>query len=455
MGFCYALANLIYFFMRNNIANPDMRLLKYQIREIMDVAQKLGELDPSFKFVGENIGDPIVKSWTVPPFLKEEMIAEISKPGDAVFGYSHSRGWPATRKWVVEYAKRYSPSSTLNYEYVVFSNGLGAAIGLLYQMLPAGARILQPAPSYPTHTSLESFAAKADPVMYQLDPENDWQPDLADMEAKIKSNPKITGILLINPNNPTGTVYSAETLEKIIKLAEQYKLMIISDEVYFRMVYNGAKYVQITELAQGRIPLIVLRGISKDLPWPGSRCGWVEFHNVELDPDYKAYADGVRQRILLEVCSTTLPQVILPRVYDNPGFAAWLEHNNKELEANGNYITEVLNNTKGLRVNRPDGAFYMMPLFKDGVLNDKQTLPIANEAARKYIEEQVSKPGFALDKRFTYYLLAATGICVVPASGFYCPHPGFRLTTLERDPSKRKDTYGRLSKAVEDYLAST
>jgi len=440
--------------MRNSLTNPDIRFLKYQIREIMDVAQKLGELDSGFKFVGENIGDPIVKSWTVPPFLKEIMIEEINKPGDKVFGYSHSRGWPATRKWVVEYAKRYSPSSTLDYEYVVFTNGLGSAIGILYQMMPAGARILQPAPSYPTHTSLESFAAGADAITYKLDPDNDWQSDLVDMEEQIKKNANITGILLINPNNPTGTVYSAETLEKIIALAERYKLMIISDEVYFRMVYNGVKYVQITELAAGRVPLIVLRGISKDLPWPGSRCGWVEFHNTDLDEDYKSYADGVRQRILLEVCSTTLPQVILPLVYDHPDFEAWLAANNKELEANGNYITETLGAVAGLQVNRPDGAFYMMPLFKEGVLNDKQTLPIENEAARKYIEEQVSKPGFALDKRFTYYLLAATGICVVPASGFYSLHYGFRLTTLERDPAKRKDTYTRMAKAVTDYLAS-
>ncbi len=431
-----------------------MRLLKYQIREIMDVAQKLHELEPAFKFVGENIGDPIVKSWNVPPFMKEILIDEIKKPADAVFGYSHSRGWPSTRKWVVEYAKRYSPSSTLDYEYVLFANGLGAAIAIFYQMLPNGARILQPAPSYPTHTSLESFAAKADPVTYKLDPENDWQPDLLNMEDQIKKNPQVSGILLINPNNPTGTVYAAETLEKVIKLAEKYGLMIISDEVYFRMVYNGAKYTQITELAQGRVPLVVMRGISKDLPWPGSRCGWMEFHNVDLDPEFKRFVDGIRQRILLEVCSTTLPQVVLPLIYDHPQFGAWLAANNKELEVNGNYIAEVLNATKGLKVNRPDGAFYMMPLFEKGVLNEKQTLPLKNEAVRKYIEEQVSQPGFALDKRFTYYLLAATGICVVPATGFYSPDYGFRLTTLERDPAKRKDTYSRLSKAVEDYLAS-
>ncbi|HLG25804.1 MAG TPA: aminotransferase class I/II-fold pyridoxal phosphate-dependent enzyme, partial [Candidatus Gracilibacteria bacterium] len=285
--------------MRNKLANPDVKLMKYGIREIVDVAQKLGEIDPKFNFVSENIGDPIPKGWTVPPFLKKLIVDEVQKPGDKVFGYSHSRGLPATRKWVVEYAKRYSPSSTLDYEFVLFASGLGAAISAAYHMLPKGARVLQPTPSYPTHASMESFSAGAEPITYKLDPDKEWQPDLAHMEEQIKTHPEVTAILIINPNNPTGAVYSRETLESIVKLAEQYGLMIISDEVYFRMVYNGHKFEQITEIAQGRVPLMVMRGLSKDVPWPGGRCGWIEFHNVELDPDFRAYAEAVKKRILM------------------------------------------------------------------------------------------------------------------------------------------------------------
>lgn len=431
-----------------------MGLLRYGIREIVDVAQKIGEVDNEFKFVGENIGDPIPKGWMVPKFVKEIIVEEIQKPGDAVFGYSHSRGNPTTRKWVVEYAKRYSPSSTLDYEYVLFASGLGAGIAAMYNMLPEGARIIQPTPSYPTHGSMESFNAKAEPIVYNLDPNNNWQPDLGHLEAQIKANPTVTGILVINPNNPTGAVYSKETLEAIVSLAEKYSLMIISDEVYFRMVYNGYKYEQITELAQGRVPLIVMRGLSKDVPWPGGRCGWLEFHNVDLDPDFKEYAESVKKRILMEVCSVTLPQVVLPKIYDHPEFDGWNKAYNAELEKNGNYIAEVLGNTKGMKVNRTNGAFYMMPLFEEGVLNEKQVLPVKNDAARAYIEKEVSKPGFPLDKRFAYYLLANTGICVVPASGFFSPFHGFRLTTLDRDEVRRKDTYARLSNAVQEYIKS-
>jgi aspartate/methionine/tyrosine aminotransferase len=440
--------------MRNQLTNKNYSLLRYSIREIVDIAQKVGELDSEFKFVGENIGDPIAKGWPVPQFLKNILIEEINREGDKVFGYSHSRGNPQTRKWIAEYARRFSPSSKLDYEYVLITSGLGAAIAAMYDMLPAGARVLQPTPSYPTHASLESFAATAEPITYNLDPEKEWQPDIAQIEDQIKKNPEITAVLVINPNNPTGAVFSKEILEKIVSLAEKYKLMVISDEVYFRMVYNGHTFAQITEIAQGRVPLIVMRGLSKDVPWPGGRCGWMEFHNVDLDPDYREYADSVKKKVMMEVCSTTLPQVVLPKIYEHPEYEAWLASNNKELEANGNSIADILNATEGLFVNRTNGAFYMMPRFKDGALNGEQKLQIKNEAARKYIEEHVSGPGFPLDKRFAYYLLAATGICVVPASGFYSPYSGFRITTLDRDPARRKETYARVSAAVKEYLAS-
>jgi alanine-synthesizing transaminase len=440
--------------MRNSLANPDASYLKYQIREVVDVAQKLKEMDPNFKFVGENIGDPITKAWTVPPFLKDAIISEVNKPGDAVFGYAHSRGNPEVRKWVVSHVSKLAPSSKLNYEDVLFSSGLGAAISVLYQMMPQSARVIQPAPAYPAHTSMEAFASKADPIVYNLDPKNQWQPDLAHLESQIQEHPEIAAILVINPNNPTGAVLDEPTVRAIVNLAEKYNLMIISDEVYFRMVYNGHHHTHIIEIADGKVPLIVMRGLSKDLPWPGGRSGWLEFHNADLDPDFRTYAEVVKQRILMEVCSTSLPQFIIPKVYDHPDYQTWLENNNKELEKNGNYIADVLNNTKGMTANRTNGAFYMVPLFDDGVLNNSQSLPIEHEATRVFIESEVNKPNLSLDQRFTYYLLAATGICVVPASGFYSRHYGFRLTTLDRDDERRKDTYGRLSKAVEQYIAS-
>lgn len=440
---------------RNSLQQEDVGFLQYGIREVVDTSQKINELDPSWKMIPENIGDPIPKGWPVPPFLKDLIKQAVDDESNGVFGYSHSRGLPATRKWVAQYAKRFAPSSDLDYESVLFTSGLGAAIAVMYGMIKRGTRILQPTPSYPTHVSLEAYCQGANSIQYNLDPDNEWQPDLAHMEAQIKSHPEIAGILLINPNNPTGAVYGAETIEKIVCLAERYGLMLISDEVYFRMVYNGHTHIHITEVAHNRVPLIVMKGLSKDVPWPGGRCGWFEFHNTHLCAEYKKYCDGLKKRVLMEVCSVTLPQTILPQIYDHPDYVSWIANYNEELEENGNAIADKLSESPYLKVNRTNGAFYMMPLFKDGALNGKQTLPIANEAVRKYIEKEVAAENFPLDKRFCYYVLAATGICIVPSSGFFSPFPGFRLTTLDRDPVRRKNTYETLVRAVNEYVEST
>lgn len=437
--------------MRRTITNNKASFLKYEIREVVDVVQKLKEIDPSFQVIGENIGDPIVKGWRVPPFLKEILVEEIRREGDAAFGYAHSRGNPQVRKWVVELSRKLCPTSTLDYEYVLFTNGLGAAIASLYQMMPAGARYLEPSPTYPSHASMESFNAGEEPLFYRLNPHNGWEPDLEHMESQIKAHPEVAGVVVISPNNPTGSVYSRETLESIVRLAEKYHLMILADEIYFRMVYNGHTFVHLTELAQGRVPLIVMRGVSKDVPWPGGRSGWVEFHNVDLDEDYRNYCEGVKKRVLLEVCAVHLPQAILPQFYDHPDFPEWNRTYNAELERNGNTIAGILGSVDGMMVNRPNGAFYVMPLFREGMLNEKQTLPVANAEARRFIEQEVARPGTAPDKRFAYYLLASTGICVVPATGFYGTHQGFRVTSLERNPQKLRDTYTRLAAAIREY----
>lgn len=439
--------------MRKNPAHPDVDLLRYGIRELVELSQKLQELIPDFHFIGENIGDPVAKGWKVPPFMKR-ILKNTIEQNDMAYAYTHSRGNIQTRKWVAEYSRRHCPASRLDFEDVLFFNGLGSAIAVLYQMMAPGARVLQPLPGYPAHISMERFFARAECIGYRTDPEQDWAPDLDDMERRLVGNPEVTAILLINPNNPTGAVYSRETLEAIVRLAERYHLMLISDEVYFRMVYNGKTHVHLIEIAQGRVPLIVMRGVSKDIPWPGGRCGWMEFHNTEIDADFRSFADSMRKRMLVEVCATTLPQIVLPLIYDDAEFPAWLDSNNRELEMTGNRIADLLGSTNGLSIRPIHGAFYMMPLFKDGVLNSRQTLPIPQPVAHDFIDQLVSAPDFPLDKRFAFYLLASTGICVVPASDFESPFPGFRITTLDRDPARREKTYSMLSRAVEQYLAS-
>ena len=439
--------------MRKKIFNPKTALLKYGIREAVELAQKIGEADPNFKFIGENIGDPVAKGWVVPDFIKD-ILADIIKNDNKAFGYAHSRGILKSRQWVAKTSKQFAPSSRLDPEHVLFTNGLGAAITLLYRTIKPGARVIQPHPGYPTHISNERFSSGGSPIGYRLDPDNGWSPDLEHLESQIKKHRDVTGILLINPNNPTGAVYTEPVLQHVLRLAERYHLMLISDEVYFRMVFNKTKYVHMTELAAGRVPLIVMRGLSKDLPWPGSRCGWFEFHNIELDREFELFFESLKKFLLLEVCATSLPQTAAPLIYDNPQYAQWLKTYTAELEQISNEIAGILGAVPGLKVHPIQGAFYMMALFEKGRLNKRQELPIANARVAEIIRNATAPAGFPLDKRFAYYLLASTGICVVPASDFSAPFPGFRVTTLDRDPARRKNTYQTLARAIGQYLAS-
>ncbi len=440
--------------MRQPIACPNQNLMRYGIREIVDVAQRLRELDPGLQVIGENIGDPVAKGWEAPGFIRDILTDLIRAQGAQVFAYTHSRGRVETRRWVAEYSRRFAPSSRLDYERVLFVNGLGAGISVLYRMLAPGARVLQPQPAYPTHISAERWHAGAEALAYRLDPRRQWQPDLDHLERQVRRHPCVAGILLINPNNPTGAVYSEATLEAVVRLAERHRLMLISDEVYFRMVFNPGSYTQLTELVGDRVPLLVLRGLSKDVPWPGSRCGWLEFHNVEADRDFAAYFEGIKKAVMLEVCATTLPQAAAPLIYDHPEYAPWLARYCAELEANSNAIRSILSRAPGVQVNPIQGAFYMTILFNEGVLNGRQALPVANAQAADFIRRLAADPALPLDKRFAYYLLAATGICVVPASDFDSPWPGFRVTTLERDPARRDETYRRLAESIARYLSA-
>ncbi|MDD5483435.1 MAG: pyridoxal phosphate-dependent aminotransferase [Kiritimatiellae bacterium] len=439
--------------MRKKIFNPKTAFLQYGIREVVELAQQLGEADPQFKFVGENIGDPVAKKWQVPVFVKK-ILADIVRNDNKIFGYAHSRGMLQSRQWVADCAKKLAPSSRLDAEHVLFTNGLGAAISLFYRTLRPGTRIIQPHPGYPCHISNEKFAAGQPSIGYRADPDNNWAPDLEHLESQIKKHPEIAGILLINPNNPTGAVYNQDTLERVVQLAGRHRLMLISDEVYFRLVFNKTKYVHLTELAARRVPLIVMRGMSKDIPWPGGRCGWLEFHNSGLDRDFDLFFESMKKPLLLEVCAAALPQAAAPLIYESPHYARWLRQYTAELEQISNDIAGMLGKIPGIKVRPIQGAFYLMALFEKGLLNRRQKLPVKNARAAAIIRRLTADPGCPPDKRFAYYTLASTGICVVPASDFSSPFPGFRVTTLDRVSARRRQIYQRLAQAIRDYLAS-
>ena len=434
--------------MRNELVNPGAGELTYEIRNIVNVAEKLQHYGVRINW--ENIGDPIAKGEKVPCWMKEVVVREVMN--DETYGYCHTRGVLETRKFLCQLTNSRG-GAQITPDDIIFFNGLGDAIAKVYGTLKPETRILTPSPTYTTHSTGEMAHANAASVCYRLQPEHNWYPDLDDIRNHVKYNPAIAGILIINPDNPTGMVYPERILREIVEIAREYGLFIIADEVYNNIVYNGEQTLPLSAVI-GDVPALAMRGISKEFPWPGSRCGWIEFYNTEKNARFRKYVNAILNTKMNEVCSTTLPQKALPAIFSHAEYQGYLQERIARYERMSNIAYECLSEVPGLLVNRTNGAFYMAVAFREGLLNHGQTLPIENPEVRELVEGLVTAPGVAPDKRFVYHLLANTGICVVPLSSFSTTLQGFRVTLLEKDETEFRRIFETLAKKIEEYLCS-
>lgn len=432
--------------MRTDLVSPSSAHLQYAIRDIV----KFGELvrQHGVEVTWENIGDPIAKGEKVAPWIREIM-HEVIETDDS-WGYCPTEGFLEAREALAAHVNARS-GVQISAADIIFFNGVADAVAKVYGFLSPHARVIGPSPAYSTHSSAESAHCALPHLTYDLDPDNRWLPDLVDLERKIDKNPSIAGILLINPNNPTGAVYPVELLERIVHLARKYGLFLVADEIYIHMVYPGAHTVHLSEVA-GDVPAIVMRGISKEVPWPGSRCGWIEVLNRSRDHNFSAYVDSIVAAKRLEVCSTSGPQLAVPRMFNDPRYQQHLASRAYMYWGRAQEAYAALKDVSGIKVYPARGAFYMTVLFEHGSLNHSNRLTIANPRLRDIVEQQ--SKGAAPDARFVYHLLASTGICVVPLTGFYTPRPGFRFTLLETDDSKRGWIFRTLAEALVEYLES-
>jgi len=432
--------------MRRDIVHEGAEQLTYEIREIVSVADDLGRLGVPITL--ENIGDPIAKGESLPTWIKD-IIKKLASD-DRTYGYVASQGVAETREFLAEIVNRRG-GYQITKDDIVFFNGLGDGVAKIFGFLKREARVIGPSPAYSTHSSAEAAHSGYEHLTYELDPHNSWMPDLEDLENKIKYNDSIAGILIINPDNPTGAVYPRALLEKIVDIAGRYKVFMICDEIYSSIVYSSAETAHLSEVIKD-VPGIALRGISKEFPWPGSRCGWIEVFNQDK-LNFKRYVRSLINAKMLEVCSTSLPQYAIPLVMGDPRYEDHLRIRRDMFEGRAVQAMEIFDNVNGILVNKPQGAFYMSVLFEDDVLDHSQTLPIKDRTVREYIENKVK--GVEVDKRFVYYLLGSTGICVVPLTGFCCDKKGFRLTLLEMDDNKRIWTYRTIAENINTYLNSS
>ncbi len=315
------------------------------------------------------------------------------------------------------------------------------------------SRVIGPSPAYSTHSSAEAGHANHHPITYKLDPDNSWYPDMDDLYNKVKYNPSIVGILIINPDNPTGMVYPKEILEKMVAIAREFDLFLICDEIYMNIVYNGAKTCTLAEVI-GDVPAISLKGISKEFPWPGARCGWAEYYNRTNDPEFTRLCETIDNAKMIEVSSTKLPQLSIPRIMKDPRYPEFIKETRDKIGRRSAYLNEVFSDVPYVKFNQTNGAFYNTMIFEPGVLNDKQTLKITDPKVEALLESWMKANHMTLDKRFVYYLLAAKNVCIVPISSFSSDLLGFRLTLLEEDESIIEKTFKLIKEGVMEYCQS-
>ena len=433
--------------MRNNIVYKGADELTYEIREIVEVARKVQKFGVSIMW--ENIGDPIAKGQEVDQWIKD-IISEAIVNDNEVFGYSPTRGVLKTREYLAKERNK-EGGVKISPDDILFYNGLGDAIAHIYTYLNSYSRVIGPDPAYPTHSSAEAAHNGSAHITYKLDPKRNWYPDLKDLKNKIKYNPTIAGILIINPDNPTGFVYPRKILEEIVSIAREYDLFIIADEIYGGLVFKGKEMVPLSSVI-GDVPGLAMKGLSKEVPWPGARCGWVEFYNSHKDPVFVRYVKTLVDAKMLEVCSTTLPQKVLPAILSDSRFAQHTKELSNRYRKRADIVYKIFKKASGVIAPKPSGAFYYSIVFNDNLLNDKQVLPVKNKKLKQYIEK-ITK-SVSLDKRFAYYLLASTGICIVPMSGMNSKLLGFRLTLLEQDEEVFINTIKILKESVDTYLKS-
>lgn len=434
--------------MRQKLLRDGADELTYEIRGIVKKAEQMEKL--GYKILWENIGDPIQKNRKLPDWIKEIIAGLLYE--DETFGYSHSKGVLKTREFLADLNNKRG-GAQITADDVTFFNGLGDAIGKVYQYLLPTARVIGPSPAYSTHSSAEAAHANHHPITYKLDPENQWYPDMDDLYNKVKYNPNIVGILIINPDNPTGMVYPKEILMKMVAIAREFNLFLICDEIYMNIIYNGAQTVTLAEVI-GEVPGISLKGISKEFPWPGSRCGWAEYYNRNSDKDFAKLCQTLDNAKMIEVSSTKLPQRTIPRIMTDARYPAFIKETNESIGKRGLHLNQVFKDVPYITFNQTNGAFYNTMIFKKGALKPSQKLKIADPNVQSLLDGWLEQKDMQLDKRFVYYLLAAKQVCIVPISSFSSDLLGFRITLLEENEEIRKETFQRIKDGIMEYCES-
>lgn len=298
-----------------------------------------------------NTGNPAEFGFTAP----DEVIRDLIHNARKSEGYSNSKGIFSARKAIMQYCQL-KKFPNVDIEDIYLGNGVSELIVISMQgLLDNGDEVLVPMPDYPLWTAAVSLAGgKA--VHYVCDEAAEWYPDLADMESKV--TPRTKAIVLINPNNPTGALYPKEILEGIIDIARRHELIIFSDEIYDRMVFDGAVHIPIATLAPDLF-VVTMNGLSKSHRICGFRVGWMVLSGPKKH--VKGYIEGLNMLSNMRLCSNVLAQQVVQTSLGGYQSVDELLMPGGRLYEQREFITKAINDIPGLSAVKPKAGLYVFP----------------------------------------------------------------------------------------------
>lgn len=350
--------------MKQILKSDKMNTVRYEIRgPVLEEATRLeaqGE-----KIIKLNIGNPAPYGFDTPQNVLDALQQNIRMAQ----GYSESKGLIKSREAILGYCRRKNIES-IDVKNIFTGNGVSEMIiTAMTALLNPGDEILIPSPNYPLWTAAVCLA-EGKPVHYVCDEKSNWYPDIDDIKKKI--TPRTKGIVVINPNNPTGALYPREILEKIAETAKENDLIIFSDEIYDRLVMDGKRHISMGEVAPD-VLTIIFNGLSKSHLATGFRAGWMCFTGSTKSAS--DYIEAVKLLTSMRLCSNVAAQVMIPEALKDSDKVNPLYLPGGRMYEQRRVVCEEIEKIDSLCAKKPDAAFYIFPkidLNKNHIVSDEK-----------------------------------------------------------------------------------
>ncbi|MBI5919164.1 MAG: pyridoxal phosphate-dependent aminotransferase [Nitrosomonadales bacterium] len=388
----------------------------YDIRGPVMARSKQMEED-GHRIIKLNIGNLAPFGFEAPEEIQQDVIHNLPNSS----GYSDSKGLFAARKAIMHYSQQKGIRG-VGMEDIFIGNGASELIVMAMQgLLNTGDEVLVPAPDYPLWTAAVTLAGGT-PRHYICDEQADWMPDLTDIRSKISSSTR--AIVLINPNNPTGALYSDDLLREIIEIARQHDLIIFADEIYDKMLYDGATHTSIASLADD-VLFVTLNGLSKNYRACGYRSGWMIVSGKKKHA--QDYIDGLTILASMRLCSNVPGQFAIQTALGGYQSINDLVAPGGRLAKQRDLAHKLLTDIPGVTCVKPKAALYMFPRL------DPKMYPIED------------------DQKFILELLETEKVLVVQGTGFNWINPDHLRVVFLPNSDDLEDAVGRIARFLEYY----